>query len=105
MHKHAKTLLVIFAEAVLEKRIVADAQRLGVHGYTAWDVRGASGLDTAHSTQREGAWEADRTIVMKLICAPELADTLAEHVMRTYAADYGVTLYFSDVHVLRPDKF
>ena len=105
MQKHPKTLLVIFAEAALEKRLVADAQRLGVSGYTLWDVRGASGLDTASATTREGAWEADRTIEMKLICSPGVADSFAEHVMKQYAPHYGVTLYFADVQVLRETKF
>ncbi len=105
MDKHPKTLLVIFAEAVLEKPLVADAKRMGVHGYTAWDVRGASGLDTPQSSTREGAWEADRTVEMKLICDSDMANRFAQHVMATYAPHYGVTLYFSDVQVLRPHKF
>jgi nitrogen regulatory protein P-II 2 len=105
VQKHPKTLLVIFAEAALEKRLVADAKRFGVSGYTIWDVRGASGLDTPEATTREGAWEADRTIEMKLICTPAVADTLAEHVLAQYGANYGVTLYFADVQVLRERKF
>lgn len=98
--KHPKKLLVIITEAVLEKALVQDAKRLGAQGYTVYDVRGggASGV-------REGAWEADRTIEMKVICEPEVADQIAEHVLRTYAPHYGVTMFFTGVEVLRPQKF
>jgi nitrogen regulatory protein P-II 2 len=106
MDKHPKKLLVIFAEAALEKRLVQDAKRLGAHGYTAWDVRGASGMDVpGGSTIRAGNWDNDRTIEMKLICSPQVADAIAQHVLAEYAQDYGVSLYFADVQVLRSEKF
>jgi nitrogen regulatory protein P-II 2 len=100
MIKHPKQLLVIIAEAALEKRLVADVRQAGALGYTVHDVRGGS----AEST-REGRWEADRTIELKVICEPAVADAIAEHVLASYAAHYGLTLFFADVSVLRPDKF
>jgi nitrogen regulatory protein P-II 2 len=105
MTKHPKTLLVIFAEAVLERRLVADAKRLGAHGYTVWDVRGGSGLESAQVQMREGAWDSDRTIEMKLICSEAVADAIAEHVLQTYAPHHGVSLYLAPVQVMRPEKF
>jgi nitrogen regulatory protein P-II 2 len=110
LHKHPKTLLVIFAEAALEKRLVQDAQRLGAHGYTVWDVRGGSGLDERKGGQsmasvRSGSWDNDRTIEMKLICSPEVADSIAAHVLQQYGQDFSVTLYFAQVQVLRSEKF
>jgi nitrogen regulatory protein P-II 2 len=100
MEKHARTLLVIISEAALEKRLVADSQRLGAQGYTVHDVRGGSRLST-----REALWEADRSIELKLICTPEVAEAMAEHVMVTYAPNYSLTLFFADVAVLRPEKY
>ncbi|MDP2163004.1 MAG: transcriptional regulator [Hydrogenophaga sp.] len=100
MEKHTRTLLVIITEAAIEKRLVADSQRLGAHGYTVHDVRGGSRLST-----REALWEADRSIEMKLICTPEVADAIALHVMVTYAPHYSLTLFFSSVDVVRPEKF
>lgn len=100
MTKHPRKLLVIIAEAVLEKRLVADVRQAGAHGYTVHDVRGGS----AHST-REGSWEADRTIEIKVICETPVADAIAAHVLTTYAPNYGLTLFFADVSVLRPEKF
>jgi hypothetical protein len=100
MKKHAKKLLVIFAEGALEKRLVQDAKHFGALGYTVWDVRGGS----ADST-RSGIWDNDQTIELKIVCSPEVADALAAHVMSEYAENYGVTLYFADVQVLREQKF
>jgi hypothetical protein len=54
---------------------------------------------------REGAWEADRTIELKLICEASVADAIADHVIATYARHYAVGLYFADVKVLRPERY
>jgi nitrogen regulatory protein P-II 2 len=100
MDKHAKKLLVIFAEAALEKALMRDAAQLGAQGCTVADVRGRG-----HSGLREGAWEADRTIEMKIICDAGVADHIAEYVLAQYAPHYAVSMYFADVQVLRPARF
>jgi nitrogen regulatory protein P-II 2 len=100
LSKHPKTLLVIVAEAVLEKALVRDARERGVQGWTVSEVHGAS-LEGV----REGAWEADRTIELRLICDAEVADLMAEHVLAHYAPHYTVALYFSEVAVLRPERY
>jgi hypothetical protein len=100
MRKHAKTLLVINAEGVLEKPLVRDVRERGAQGWTVTEVHGAS-LEGV----REGDWEADRTIEMKVICDAAVADAIAEHVLATYAAHYSVALWFADVQVLRPERY
>ncbi len=100
MKHHAKQLLVIIAEAAIEKRLIADAQRLGALGYTVHDVRGGS----VHAT-REGRWEADRTVEIKIICDAAVADAIADHVLASYAPHFGISLYFAEVAVLRPQKY
>lgn len=100
MKPHPKKLLVIMAEAALERALVQDVKRLGAHGYTVYDVRGAGS-----SGEREGAWEADRTIEMKVICDPEVADRIAHDVLARYGKDYSLSLFFADVTVLRAAKF
>ena len=95
-----KTLLVIVAEAALEKRLVRDARNRGAQGWTVAEVHGGG-----QGGVREGAWEADRTIEMKLICEPAVADTIAAHVLAVYAPNYSVALYFSPVEVLRPERY
>lgn len=98
--KHPKTLLVVTAEAVLEKTLVRDARERGVQAWSVSEVHGAG-----REGVREGAWEADRTIELKLICERAVADAVAEHVIATYAPHYAVALYFAEVQVLRPDRF
>lgn len=98
--KHPKTLLVIIAEAVLEKSLVRDARARGAQGWTVAEVHGAG-----REGVREGAWEADRTIELRLICDEAVADAIAEHVLAVYAPHYEVAMYFSPVSVLRPDRF
>ena len=100
MKKHTKTLLVIVAEAVLETRLVRDARQRGAQGWTVGEVHGAG-----REGVREGDWEADRTIELKLICDEAVADTIAEHVLATYAPHYSVAMHFSQVQVLRPERF
>lgn len=100
MEKHKRTLLVVIAEANLERLLIQDVQRLGAAGYTVTDVRGGG-----HSGVREGTWEADRTIRMEVVCNTGVADAIAEHLLAEYGKHYGLTIYFSDVQVLRPDKF
>jgi nitrogen regulatory protein P-II 2 len=92
--------VVILAEGTLERLLTADVQRLGAHGYNITDVRGAGS-----GGAREGAWDADRTIRMEVVCDAAVADAIAEHVLGTYAPHYGVTVYLADVAVFRPQKF
>jgi hypothetical protein len=100
MSKHPKTLLVIVAEAVLERALVRDATALGAQAWTATEVRGA-----AREGLREGQWEADRTVELKLLCDTAVADAIAEQVLSQYAAHYSVSMYFSPVQVLRPERY
>jgi nitrogen regulatory protein P-II 2 len=100
LEKYPRTLLVIIAESTLERMLVEDVQRLGAHGYTVADVRGGG-----HSGVREGAWEADRTIRMEVVCDERVADVIGQYVLEQYARHYGVTIYFTPVQVLRPNKF
>lgn len=42
---------------------------------------------------------------MKVICEETVADAIAAQVLARYAPHYGLTLFFSEVAVLRPEKF
>ncbi len=100
MNKHPKTLLVLVAEAVLEKNLILDARERGAQSWSVCEVHGAG-----REGVREGAWEADRTIELRVVCDEAVADTLAAHVLATYAPHYSVSMYFSTVSVLRPDRY
>jgi nitrogen regulatory protein P-II 2 len=98
--RHPKKLLVIVAEAELERALVQDVRELGAQGWTIQEVRSA-----AREGVREGSWESDRTIEMKVICDASVADTIAERVLSDYAPHYSVAVWFSDVQVVRPERF
>ncbi len=98
--KHARTLLVVVAEAALEKLLVDEIRRLGASFWTIGEVHGAG-----REGVRDGDWEADRTIELKVLCEPPVADAIAQRVMDTYAPHYSVALYFSEVGVLRPQRY
>jgi nitrogen regulatory protein P-II 2 len=100
MKTHTRKLLVVICEAALEKVLVNDVFRFGALGYTIADVRGGG-----RGGMREGAWEADRSIEMKVICEADVAERFAAHVLTTYCNHYAVTLYLDEVGVLRPEKF
>jgi nitrogen regulatory protein P-II 2 len=100
MQTHARKLLVIIAEAALEKSLIRDARQFGAHGYTLYDVRGGGA-----GGERAAQWDADRLIEMKVICDAAVAEPLARHVLERYAPHYAVTLFTADVGVFRPQKF
>ena len=75
--KHPKTLLVIVTEAVLEKNLVRDVRQRGAQGWTVSEVHGAG-----REGVREGAWEADRTVEIKVICDEAVADAIAQPLRR-----------------------
>lgn len=98
--KHPKTLLVLVAEAAIERTLLELARERGAQSWTVTDVR-AAGVEG----EREGRWEADRTVEIRLVCEPAVADALAAEVMARYAPHYQVALYFAAVHVLRPERY
>jgi hypothetical protein len=98
--RHTKTLLVVVTEGALEKPLVRDARERGVQSWTVSEVHGG-----AREGVRDGYWEADRTVELKFVCDPAVADALAEHVVAAYAPHYSVSLYLSEVRVFRSDRF
>ncbi len=100
MKPFPKKLLVMIGEAALEKFLVQDIRRFGAHGYTIADVRGGG----AHGA-RDAEWEGSRSIRMEIICEEAVAEKIVEHVMSHYAKNFSLSLYISDVGVIRNDKF
>lgn len=100
MNRYPKTLLVVVAEAVLERPLLRDARERGVQGWTVSEVHGAW-----REGERSGDWEAERTVRIELICEEAVAEALAEHVLAAYAPHYSVALHLLPVGVLRPDRY
>jgi nitrogen regulatory protein P-II 2 len=100
MTTYPKQLLVIIAEAALEKNLIRDARAFGANGYTIYDVRGGG-----ERGEREASWEVDRSIEMKVVCDAAVAEKLAAHVLAQYAPHYAVAMFTAAVGVFRPQKF
>ncbi len=100
MIMHDVVLVTIITEAVLEHSLIEDIGRLGGRGYTITNARGKG-----HRGVRDAGWSTDSNIRVEVLCDAKIADAIAEHLTKTYYADYAMTLYLSDVKVLRPKKF
>jgi hypothetical protein len=97
---YAKTLLTIICESTLEKPIIAQAQRFSLSGYTISEVRGAG----QHGI-RDGLWEADRTIEIKLIADEAHCQEMAAVLLDQFSQNYSVVMYLSPIAVFRKEKF
>lgn len=97
---HRKGLLVMLAEAALEKPLIAEIQALGATGYTVTDCRGSG----PHG-DRKATWEADRAVRIEVICDEQLARRIAERVRERYFANYAVSLYVTEALVFRAEKY
>jgi hypothetical protein len=54
---------------------------------------------------RDAEWEGSRSIRMEIICEETVAEKIAEHVIAHYAKNFSLSLYVSDVGVIRKEKF
>ena len=50
-------------------------------------------------------WTSSGNIRVEVVCSPELAEQLADHLRRKYYDDYAMIIFEGDVRVLRPEKF
>ena len=95
-----RTLLTVFTEATIEQVLTRDMDRMGIRGYTISDVRGKGSRGV-----RDASWDESRNIRIEVICARTQAEALLAHLQARYYSNYAMVAYFSEVEVLRPDKF
>lgn len=100
MKKHLKTKLTVIAEAALEPQLLAELRRHHAQVWTLNEVRGSF-----PEGERGGDWDLDRTIELRVICEPAVADAIAETLMARFAANYGLVVHFAEVQVLRPERY
>lgn len=94
-----RTLLTVICEDSIEAGVVADAKRLGAHGYTASDTRG-----WGRHGDRDGGWPLSSNVRIDILCEGPVADAIAAHLQATYFTNYAMICYLSEVSVLRPNK-
>jgi len=97
---HPCKLVVIIAEEALEGPLAKDVMALGAHGYTVADVRGRG----SHGS-RSGAWDADKSIRMEVLCDADTSLAITRHMEEKYFRHYAMVTFVADVGVLRPQKF
>ncbi|GAB6390315.1 P-II family nitrogen regulator [Stutzerimonas marianensis] len=95
-----RTLLTVICEAALEKKLLADLDRLGAPGWTLSEARGRGSRGV-----RSAEWDTEGNIRLEIICARELAEHIAEHLQARYYDNFAMVCYLADVQVLRPEKF
>ncbi|HKK03626.1 MAG TPA: DUF3240 family protein [Gammaproteobacteria bacterium] len=100
MRTDDRKLVTIVTEAALERHLADDLKRLGAHGYTVSDARGEGSRGV-----RAARWDASSNIRVEVICDDATAEKIAAHLRAHYYDHYAMVMYFSDVGVLRPEKF
>lgn len=100
MQADARKLVTIVTEAALERRLADDLKRLGAHGYTISDARGEGSRGA-----RSAGWDASSNIRVEVVCDAAVAAKISDHLRKHYYDHYAMILFFSDVGVLRPEKF
>jgi len=100
MHADPRKLVTIITEAAIERRLLDDLKRLGAHGYTVSDARGEGTRGI-----RSAGWEGSSNIRIEVVCDEATAEAMGRHLKAHYYAHYAMIMYFSDVGVLRPEKF
>ncbi|ADX74673.1 transcriptional regulator [Pseudarthrobacter phenanthrenivorans] len=100
MQSHPRKLLTIITEAVLEATITRDIELLHARGYTITDARGKGRRGV-----RSAGWDANSNIRIEVACHEETADAIVAHLQEHYYQDYAMTVFVSDIQVLRPEKF
>jgi hypothetical protein len=97
---HAKTMLTIVTEALLENDLVELFEARKIRGWTIVAARGMG----AHGEKR-GSFDANENIQIELIVDTASAEALAEEIMARFGEHYALVQWLSDVRVLRANKF
>ena len=97
---YPEKLLNIITIESMEESILCSFRTYGVSGYTIMRVRGAgsSGIQADISG-------FDSNILVKVIMPEERLDPLRESLQRKLQKGYHLTVYVSDIEVMRPEKF
>lgn len=95
-----RMLLTIYTEATLEHVLVKDMDRMGIRGYTISDARGKGSRGV-----RDATWDESKNIRIEIICGRPQVEALLAHLQERYYSNCAMVACFSEVEVLRNDKF
>ena len=101
MHQlYPEKIVTVITSDVLEEKLVAYVRKTGASGYTIVRARGAGS-----SGEQSGMLTIDTNIKMHVILPEEKLDKLLDDFERLLRKGHHLTVYVSDVSVMRPEKY
>lgn len=94
-----RKLLTVVSEAALESRLIKEVLELGAKGYTVTQAHG-----TGPKNQRNGDLEGGN-IRLEVVAKEEVIAKIAERIGEKYFPHYALSLWVSDVRVLRDERY
>lgn len=94
-----KKLLTVVCEAALEARLIKDVLDLGAKGYTITPAHG-----TGPRNQRNGDLEGGN-IKLEVVAGQESVEKIVEALKEKYFPHYAVSVWVSEVEVLRDERY
>ena len=93
-------LLTITCEILAQKNVIEILKNHEITGYTSYEVdgNGEKGL-------RGQGIQAEKNVKVEVIMREEKLSAVIEDISRTLFPDFTITLYVSDVGVVRTEKF
>jgi nitrogen regulatory protein P-II 2 len=91
--------VVIIGDETVEYRLVKEIHDIGATGYTYYLVRGEGAMGERPRHAEPG------NAKIEIICTPDLANRVLEHVSTNYFGNYAMIAFLDDVQVIRGEKF
>lgn len=95
MQLKTKKLLTIVTEAILEADLTEQCDRLGIRGYTIYDVRGRGKRGF-----RRAEWEQTRTIRIQIVDDWQRLEALIQWMKHEFEEQYAMFMFVTDVEVI-----
>lgn len=92
--------VTIITSDVLEHRLIATVRQRGASGYTVVRARGAGSTG-----EQSGMLDVDTNVKFHVVLPEERLSALLDDLDRMMNKGYHLTVFVSDVSVLRPEKF
>ncbi|MCE9651817.1 MAG: DUF190 domain-containing protein [Nitrosarchaeum sp.] len=93
-------LLTVTCEILAQKAILEILSKHGITGYTSYEVEGNGSKGI-----RGHGFKNEKNIKIEIVSTEEKLKDVAEEIARYLFSDFAIILYFSDVQVIRSEKF
>lgn len=101
MHRlHPEKMITVIASDILEDHLTDLVRKNGASGYTIVRARGAGS-----SGEQSGMLSVDTNMKMHVVLPEARLDTLLDKFDTLLRKGYHLTIFVSDVSVMRPEKY